>query len=140
MPNEKKYKTAKALENAINKYLRSIRTKRELNELSEDGKPITVVEYIVPPEIGDIVHELKISHQTWWRYISGKCGDDYQAVCQAAKDECKRWCMRELLTRTKSLDGIEFNLRVNYGLNDKQLPAPEAPPVRVTIGDESLAE
>ena len=140
MPAERKYKTAAALRRAIDKYLRSIRTLRRTRELNVDGKPIEYEAYIVPPELGDIVHVLGVSRQTWSRWSRGDLGADYAQVCEDAKNECERYLRRELITRTKAIDGIKFDLQCNYGWKSEKAEDTSGTDVTVIIeGDDDYS-
>lgn len=141
MPAERKYKSAAALAKAINTYLRSIRTKDAAKCKNVDGGRIEYETYVIPPTLGDIVHVLGISRQTWARYANGELGEDYKRVCEDAKNECERYLERELLTRRKGIDGVKFNLQCNHGWSEKKSDeAAASRGIVITInGDDELS-
>ncbi len=118
MANQRKYTSAKVFKKAIDKYLRSIQTVEDTGFVDLDGKPIRTVVYVVPPSIADIRLAVGMSADTWGVYASGEYDDednDFSAVCASAKEECERYLIRQLSTRTKGIDGIKFNLQCNFG-------------------------
>lgn len=141
MPAERKYKSAAALAKATEKYLRSIRTRDVLDNVRNvDGGRIEYETYVIPPTLGDIVHVLGISRQTWSRYASGEMGDDYKLVCENVKSECERYLERELLTRRKAIEGVKFNLQCNHGWSEKKNEDASARGIVITInGDDELS-
>ena len=137
MPNTRKYTSAKALRRDVDKYLKSIRTTAKVYETDsfgeyvrdadgdkvivrgDDGKPMTVERYIVPPDLHNIAFNCKgMCYDTWLKYASGEYDDEdnaYSEVCAYAREICICWAMREVNTRTKGAEGVKWSLQVNYG-------------------------
>ena len=139
MANKRKFKSAKAFADAVDKYLRSIRVRsvvyqvdsrgeyvrdadgRKVPCCDENGDEMFVETYVVPPELRDIAAEVGMSYDTWLKYASGEYDTDKQCfseVCAEAKDVCLRWALREVATRHKGVDGIKWSLQVNYGMRE----------------------
>ena len=136
MANKRKYTSPRKLAEAIEKYLRSIRTKSIVYETDSfgayvrdgagdkipakdaDGNDMYVETYVVPPELHDIAHAVGMHYDTWLKYASGDYGEDFAEVCTAAKELCLRWVLREMNTRTKGIDAMKWVLQVNYGMRE----------------------
>lgn len=136
MANTRKYTSVKKFAAAVEKYLRSIRTKSVVYEVDSygnyvrdksgakvpakdmDGNPMYVETYVVPPELHDIADAVGMCYDTWLKYASGEYGEGYAEVCAAAKEICLRWTLREMHTRTKGVDAMKWVLQVNYGMRE----------------------
>ena len=123
MPKPKKY-TPQALEKAIEAYFSSITRTEHVYEETPDGElipamtdkgdPVTRIKYLTPPLEGELCQYLGISAMTWCAY---RDDPEYSAVVQSAKQRCKNYLERELLTREgKNTRGVEFALSANYGM------------------------
>lgn len=150
MGREKKY-TARALAEAAEAYLDSIRREMEITEpvptgetdryghpvfryepvRDRNGSVMKRIDYVEPPTVGGLCRALGISRQTWASYL----GDEDEArrkAAQAVKDELQAWNERELLVREgKNLSGIVFNLQNNYGYGGQK--------TEVELGEKAAA-
>lgn len=121
-----KYKTAKSLRKAVDKYFRSISVKVPMTTLTgdpilnEDGKPVIKTEYIIPPQIPAMCLELGITDRTWRRYCDKELHPEFEDVTEEAMLRFKAYLVDQSLTREKGLQGILFNLEVNHGCSRKQ--------------------
>lgn len=158
MANKRKYTSAKVFAKAVDKYLKSIRTRCVVYEVdsygsyvrNDDGDKIPAKDangnemyidtYVVPPELHNISHAIGICYDTWLKYASGDYGDDFAEVCAAAKEECLRWTLGEMHTRTKGVDAIEWILKVNYGISDESSGASNELVVTMRGMDNEYAE
>ncbi len=135
MPNRRKYKTAKQLRTAVDRYIRKnsrILPRTEevwsgelddkghrvmtLNAIqAEDGSTIEYRAWAIPPNVGGLCRELGISRQTWADYCNREKHPEFAEVVQDVQDMMQTWLEEELLTRPdKELKGIIFNLENNY--------------------------
>lgn len=169
---KKEYKTAAALRRGIEEYLRSITyrvpvTVEVATETTDDkgkeiiicerkklyvdedgfmntegvGKPKMVTEYLEPPDPRKLYLFLGISKQTWANYAKD---EKLGAVCEEFKLLCESR-LAGLLESSggKSVQGIMFNLKNNYGWAEKIEAKQEADAtIRVAMVEEAegLAE
>lgn len=130
------YDTAHKLELAVDRYFKSISRMVQLTERVETGKlddhghkvykdepvvnqlgkQVEILEYVVPPTIGDLCDFLGIHRSTWDNYANQ---DEYKAVTAAAKAKIRTYLDRELLTR-KDVKGVTFDLEANHGIKRQQ--------------------
>lgn len=121
-----KYKTAKSLRQAVDKYFRSISAKVQMSSLTgdpilnEDGEPVVRTEYIIPPQIPAMCLALGITDRTWRRYCDHELHPEFEDVTEEAMLRFKSYLVDQSLTREKGLQGILFNLEVNHGCSRKQ--------------------
>lgn len=136
MANTRKYTSVKKFAEAVDKYLRSIRTRSVVYEVDSygayvrdsggnkipaldiDGNEMYVETYVVPPELHDIASAVGMCYDTWLKYASGDYGEGFAEVCASAKDICLRWALREMHTRVKGVDAMKWVLQVNYGMRE----------------------
>ena len=139
MPNKRKYKTAKQLRLAVERYITKNsrilpRTEETwtgelddkghrvmtLNAIkAEDGSTIEYRAWAVPPNIGGLCRELGISRRTWSEYANPEKHPEFVEVVQDVQDLMQTWLEEELLTRPdKELKGIIFNLERLSDLTD----------------------
>lgn len=117
----KKYKTARSLANAVNKYFRSISVHVPMADLkgdpimNDDGEPVIKTEYVIPPQIPAMCLALGITDRTWRRYCDHDLHPEFEDVTEEAMLRFKAYLVEQSLTREKSLQGILFNLEVNHG-------------------------
>ena len=164
MPNKRKYTSAKQLASAINKYLRSIRTRSIVYEVDaegcyvldksvdpwekipakdDNGKPLYVERYVVPPELHHIADAVGMCYDTWLKYASGEYDTDdecFSKVCSDAKELCLRWALKEMHTRTKGIAAMEWVLRVNYGISDESNSSANEIVVKIKSSDDGYEE
>lgn len=133
----KKSYTPGTLKKAVNEYFMSISRVVPLTEMvptderddkghviyepqaimNQLGKQIEVVQYAVPPSVGDLCIFLGIHRSTWNEY----CNDEkYSDTTTHARGLMHAYLERESLTRQgKDLKGVLFNLENNYGYSQK---------------------
>ncbi len=130
-----KYRTAKALERAIQAYVRRYSRVVPFTEeydtgerddkghtitgqrpvLAEDGEPVTYRAWAIPPNVGGLCRELGISRQTWSEYCDPARHPEFAEATEWIRDLMQTWLEEQLLTRPdKELKGIIFNLENNY--------------------------
>lgn len=120
----KKY-TKKTLEEAIDLYFRSISGLREARNgigapiLDDDGEPIMVRVYAVPPTVSGLCLYLGIDRSTWQNYLNREANPDMAGVAEYARARIEAYLEEQLLVREKSVQGIIFNLQNNYGWKNK---------------------
>lgn len=133
----KKTYTPETLARAVTKYFKSISRVVPLTEMvptderddkghviyepqavvNQLGKQIEVVQYAVPPSVGDLCIFLGIHRSTWSEY----CNDEeFSDTTTHARGLMHAYLERESLTRQgKDLKGVLFNLENNYGYSEK---------------------
>lgn len=122
----KKYKSKKALAEAIDGYFRSISRTIDLQDLTgavilnDDGETIRKLQFVVPPSIGGLCLYLGIDRSTWQNYCDGKLHPEFREVTALTRGRIEAWLEEQLLTREKGVQGIIFNLQNNYGWRQKQ--------------------
>lgn len=136
----KKYDDPAKLEKAVEKYFKSITREVKLTEskptgqkdkdghmifeqvdiINGLGKPVTVMEYIVPPSVFDLCEFLKISESTWNNYCDAQKHPEFLGTTTRTRGRMRAWNEQQLLTRSgKDLKGIIFNLENNYGYKER---------------------
>lgn len=136
----KKYKSAKALADAIENYFESISRTVTLKERIETGRftekgqpiyesidivndagaPIRVKEYLVPPSAGALCLFLGLTRKTWADYCDGEKNPQFLNSTTRARARMESYLEQELISRPKSVQGVIFNLQNNYGWKDKK--------------------
>ena len=169
---KKEYNTAAALRRGIEEYLRSISyrvpvtvevptetvdekgkditvNKRKMLYVDKDGNMNTegvgelkmVTEYLEPPDPGKLYLFLGISKQTWANYAKD---EKLGAVCEEFKLLCESRLAGLLeVSGGKSVQGIMFNLKNNYGWAEKaEIKQDADATIRVAMMEEAegLAE
>lgn len=142
----RKYKTAAAFGKAVETYFDAITRERKLTEwvdsgertnkgkpvmverdvLGIDGKPVMVVEYIVPPTLTALMVTIGLSKSMWHEY---KQKDGYLEVCEAAKLICESYLEEQSIIRDNPR-GVIQNLMSNYGWTQSK---------EVELGDKTRA-
>ena len=85
---------------------------------NDDGELIEQREYLVPPTITGMCRELDISRDTWARYAAD---ERYADAVELARSAVQDYLERELLTRTKGMQGVIFALQANFGMSEKRV-------------------
>ena len=122
----KKYKSKKALAEAIDGYFRSISRTIDLQDLTgavilnDDGETIRKLQFVVPPSISGLCLYLGIDRSTWQNYCDGELHPEFREVTDMTRGRIEAWLEEQLLTREKGVQGIIFNLQNNYGWRQKQ--------------------
>lgn len=121
----KKYKSKKALAEAIERYFSSISRTIPARDLTgatirnDDGEDITLTQFVVPPSISSMCLYLGIDRSTWQNYCDAQLHPELQDITQTARARIEAYLEEQLLTREKGLQGIIFNLQNNYGWKQK---------------------
>ena len=122
----RKYESANALSKAVNQYFRSIcyedyvRDAQGRPVLNLDNEPIRHVFFAVAPTIPAMCLRLGITPRTWRNYCDENKHPEFAKVTSMTMAVLEAWLANESVTREKSLQGILFNLKNNYGWTDKQ--------------------
>jgi len=122
----KKYGSKKALAEAVERYFHSIsRTVPALDALgqpicNDDGDEIKLTEYLRPPSVSSLCLYLGIDRSTWQNYCDTKQHPEFKAITSETRARIEAYLEEELLTRTKGVQGIIFNLQNNFGWKQKQ--------------------
>lgn len=136
----KKYKTRKALSDAIDRYFNSISRTVTAQEkydtgkkdseghniydyrpiLNDIGEEIRYVEYVIPPTVGGLCEFLGIHRSTWAEYCDEMLHPEFTDTTTRARGRMRAWNEQQLVTRAgKDVKGIIFNLQNNYGYTEK---------------------
>lgn len=136
MPAQKRY-TPEKLASAVRRYFKSITREVAVTEkvptgqldkmghmIYEDkpvvnqlGKELKVVEYLVPPTVGDLSNFLGIHRDTWNSYCHEEAFSDTTSYAQGC---IHAYLEREMLVRSgKDLKGVLFNLENNFGYRER---------------------
>ena len=87
------------------------------------GKVVKTEDWLIPPSIPDLLHQLKLTEEDWAEL---KRGEETGPVCEAAEKRVERYLRRELLTRpNKSVKGVLLTLQKDFGFGDLSAPAAE---------------
>lgn len=138
MSRYKKYRSDKALREAVEGYFASISRVRQVMEerrtgeldryghfvmelvpvLDGRGQPMMEREFVLPPTVGGLCAHLGISRETWAQY----CGlPQFEETAGWARETLRLYLEQQLLTREgKNLQGVLFSLQNNYGMSEKK--------------------
>lgn len=136
----KKYKTARALQKAVDAYFDGITREKPLTEmvptgaldkyghpvcepkkvLNRLGNPVMVEEFLLPPSVGDLARFLGIHRSTWYDYCDPDKHPEFSDTTTQALGRIHAYLERESLTREgKNLKGVIFNLENNFGYKER---------------------
>ncbi len=121
----RKYKTAKALGRAIEKYFRSISCvvpvigADGMPMVNRDGEAVEKVTYMIPPSVVSMCLYLGIDKRTWANYCDVKKHPEFAEVTSRAMMRHEAYLVEQSIVREKSVSGILFNLQNNYGYRQK---------------------
>lgn len=136
----KKYKTARALQKAVDAYFDGITRVKPLTEMvptgaldkyghpvcepqevvNRLGKPVMVEEFLLPPSVGDLARFLGIHRSTWYDYCDPDKYPEFSDTTTQALGRIHAYLERESLTREgKNLKGVIFNLENNFGYRER---------------------
>ena len=142
MSRYKKYRSDRALREAVTAYFDSISRIRTVTEACDTGKrdkwghviqdqrPVTNAqgelmqerEYVIPPTVGGLCAHLQISRDTWAAYCANP---QFSETTAWAREQLLSWREKELMTRPgKDVKGLLFDLQANYGIGSKNAAAP----------------
>ena len=157
MSRYKKYRSDKALREAVTAYFDSISRIRTVMEVYNTGekdkwghfiqeqRPVTNArgeamterEYVIPPTVGGLCGYLGISRDTWAAYCSREANPQFAETTAWAREILRGYLEGQLLTRSgKDLKGVIFSLQNNYGMSEKKTVelGPKAAEVVVKAG------
>lgn len=88
---------------------------------NDDGEPVKVRQFVVPPTVGGLCEHLGIHRSTWADYCSGDLHPEFREVTARAREVMQHYLESELLGRDgKNLKGVIFSLQNNYGMSEKR--------------------
>lgn len=94
----------------------------ELQDIcNDDGEPVKVRQFVVPPTVGGLCEALGIHRSTWADYCDGEKHPEFQGVTAWAREVIQHYLESELLGRDgKNLKGVIFSLQNNFGYSEKR--------------------
>ena len=112
---EKRWKSAGALEAAVEGYFRSVSRTVTAEErgapiLNDDGEPIRYREYVVPPTVWGLCAYLGITRATWESFCDSRRHPEFRGAAALAGDLMQDWSQRALLSR-KDVRGLIYILQ-----------------------------
>ena len=112
---EKRWKSAGALEAAVEGYFRSVSRTVTAEErgapiLNDDGEPIRYREYMVPPTVWGLCAYLGITRATWESFCDPRRHPEFRGAAALAGDLMQDWSQRALLSR-KDVRGLIYILQ-----------------------------
>lgn len=122
----RKFKSAKALGEAIEHYFASISytapmTSKDGDIVTNDlGMPVKVRKFAVAPTVCGMCLELGIDRRTWLRYCDPAQYPEYQEVTGKAKAVLEGWLERELVERSGNVRGLVFSLQNNFNWKERK--------------------
>lgn len=121
----RKYESAATLAKAVNKYFRSIcyvtHVRNVAGEIvhNVDGEPIERIAFAVPPTVPGLCVALGITPRTWRNYCDAEKHPEFGEITSGTMALIESWLAEQLVSREKSVQGIIFNLKNNYGWSEK---------------------
>lgn len=91
--------------------------------IGDNGKPIEVKRYAVPPSITDLQCHLGISRQTWSMYAQR---EGYRDIIELARMRVEAYLTQQLVLMGRDCKGIIFSLENNFGYADREKTRNEA--------------
>lgn len=142
MGRYRKYRSDKALREAVEAYFTGISRERTVMEERRTGKldryghfavewvpvtngrgeTVTEREYVLPPTVGGLCASLGISRETWAQYCNREVNPQFRETTAWAREQLRGYLELQLITRSgKDLKGVIFSLQNNYGMSEKRL-------------------
>lgn len=135
---EKKY-TAKKLQEAVERYFRSISRTAPVTEqvwtgelderghrifeaqpvMNDLGEIMIRKEYVIPPTVSGLCEYLGIHRATWANYCDNELHPEFFDTTTRARGLMRAYLEEQLLTR-KDVKGIIFDLQNNHGMTDRR--------------------
>lgn len=137
----RKYKTAKALRLAVERYFDSITREVKVTEkidtgerdenghavfidvpvINKLGEEVIATEYILPPTVQGLANFLGIHRSTWDNYSDPDKHPEFFDTTTRARGRMREWREQQILTRPgKDVKGIIFDLQNNFGMTDRR--------------------
>lgn len=115
----RKYETAEALQEAVDKYFDSITYEKIVKEEGEvvynaAGEPVKRIAFAVPPTNESLCLFIGISRMLWCTY---RRDDELGPVCHEADLKIRAWRTEEVSTRDRT-QGLQFLLSNDSGMAD----------------------
>ena len=85
--------------------------------IGDNGKPIEIKRYAVPPSITDLQCYLGISRQTWSMYAQR---EGYRDIIELARMRVEAYLTQQLVLMGRDCKGIIFSLENNFGYSDRE--------------------
>lgn len=85
--------------------------------IGDNGKPIEIKRYAVPPSITDLQCYLGISRQTWSMYAQR---EGYRDIIELARMRVESYLTQQLVLMGRDCKGIIFSLENNFGYSDRE--------------------
>ena len=80
------------------------------------GKVVKTEEWLIPPSIPDLLHQLKLTQEQWDEM---KKLEGFREACEEAENRVERYLRRELLTRpNKAVKGVMLTLQKDFGFGE----------------------
>lgn len=88
---------------------------------NDDGEPVKVRQFVVPPTVGGLCEALGIHRSTWADYCDPELHPELLEVTAWAREVIQHYLESELLGRDgKNLKGVIFSLQNNFGMSEKK--------------------
>ena len=115
MSRGKRWRSPAGLEEAVEKYFRSISrtvtaSEKEGPILNDEGKPIRYREYVVAPTTLGLCEYLGIGRAAWEEYCDPQRHPEFRGAAALARDRMLDWSQQALLTR-KDIRGLVYFLQ-----------------------------
>jgi len=89
--------------------------------LNDDGEPVKVRQFVVPPTVGGLCEALGIHRSTWADYCDREKHPELEEATSRARETIQHYLESELLGREgKDLKGVIFSLQNNYGCSERK--------------------
>ena len=121
------YTSAKKLEEKVAGYFRAISTTVEVRQnnepvISDAGRPVTRLEYHLPPTVTGLCRWLGILPQTWRDYCDEGLHPAFKTATRWAAMMMEDYLVTELLLRSKGPEGVKQLLK-DYEPQQEEAPA-----------------
>ena len=127
----------RAVDEYFRKYTRTVTVREQVNTgekdgwghwvyvlkdvCNDDGEPVRVWEFAVPPTVGGLCRHLEIHRSTWAEWCDGEKYPEFQETVRYAQEVMREYLETALLTRSgKNLKGVIFSLQNNYGYTERR--------------------
>lgn len=119
---KKHYKTAAALQKAVNNYFASIsyvtvwKDENGNKVLNQLGEPMTYLAYALPPTAEALSLYIGITDRTWRNYQNDPM---FREVCEDAMTRIRAWRTQEASTRERA-NGVIFLLQNDHNMAERK--------------------
>ena len=124
MKRERRWRSAAALEEAVERYFCSISRTVTAEDrgspiLNDEGEPIRYREYVIPPTVSGLCESLGISRATWRELSDPRRHPEFRGAAALVRDRMQDWSQQALLTR-KDVRGLIYILQNTLDLPEEQ--------------------